>query len=62
MLYTSGGGSLFNTFFLIVTQMAFSFVMMQIIPSMSTGYDTPTTPVEHLSNILFGHTRSEANI
>ena len=43
-------------------QMAFSFVMMQIIPSMSTGYDTPTTPVEHLSNTLFGHKRSEANV
>lgn len=38
--------------------MAFSYVLMQVLPSLSVNYNTPSSPAEHLSNILFDHKRS----
>lgn len=38
-------------------QMAFSYVLFQVMPAVRVSSDTPSSPVQHISNILFGQKR-----
>jgi len=38
--------------------MAFSYVLMQVLPSLSVNYNTLSSLAEHLSNIRVDHKRS----